>query len=352
MARTGITKDDVKDARQRLIDEGQAVTLDSLRIELGNTGSRSTIQRWLRELENDDSTLLYDEQLLTDTLRATVVQLARRLQEEAMVQLEQTKAVHQAAQANWQAISDRLRTQVQDLTEQNERSQHQLSEAEQKNIQLLTSHQQDTLKITTLTGDNAHLKSLLSTKEQHIASLEEKHQHARKALEHYRDSVQTQREQELQRHEHQIQQLQAELRISQQTISVKQQECTTLKEQTLQLSAELHQARQSVKTVEQQLVALQHNHQQAEQQLYRKDMDLAGLHKEFAPLQEQCAAALAQVVSLQQKEQAWLQERAALSASLSTQQQLWQTFSTINAMSTPTQYIKGEDVIVVDADLD
>jgi hypothetical protein len=61
---------------------------------------------------------------------------------------------------------------------------------------------------------------------------------------------------------------------------------------------------------------------------------------------------LAQVAGLQQKEQAWLQERAALSASLSTQQQLWQTFSTINAMSTPTQYIKGEDVIVVDADLD
>ena len=38
MARTGITKDDVKDARQRLIDAGHSVTLDSLRVELGNTG--------------------------------------------------------------------------------------------------------------------------------------------------------------------------------------------------------------------------------------------------------------------------------------------------------------------------
>ena len=108
MARTGITKDDVKDARQRLIDEGQSVTLDSLRIELGNTGSRSTIQRWLRELENDDSTLLQDEQLLTETIKTTVLQLARRLQEEALAKVTQAEAMHKTAQANWQQLADNL----------------------------------------------------------------------------------------------------------------------------------------------------------------------------------------------------------------------------------------------------
>lgn len=50
---------------------------------------------------------------------------------------------------------------------------------------------------------------------------------------------------------------------------------------------------------------------------------------------------------LQQKEQTWIQEKAALSAALSTQQQLWLQLSDKNAISSQARYVKGEYVIVI-----
>lgn len=135
----------------------------------------------------------------------------------------------------------------------------------------------------------------------HIQSLEEKHTHARQALEHYRESVKTQREQEQHRHDHQVQQLQAELRLSHQALSVKQQECTTLKAQTQQQSAELQHATQSVSKIEQQLLGIQNSQQQTEQKLYRKDTELNRLQKQHEDLQQQYAEAAAKVAGCKKK---------------------------------------------------
>jgi chromosome segregation ATPase len=65
-------------------------------------------------------------------------------------------------------------------------------------------------------------------KDEQIRSLEEKHLHARDALEHYRSAVKDQREQEQRRHEGQLQQIQVEHRQLQQTLSVKQDELSRL----------------------------------------------------------------------------------------------------------------------------
>lgn len=50
----------------------------------------------------------------------------------------------------------------------------------------------------------AGLTARLAEHESHTRSLEQKHEHAREALEHYRTSVRDQREQEQRRHEHQV----------------------------------------------------------------------------------------------------------------------------------------------------
>ena len=331
MARTGITKDDVKDARQRLMDEGQAVTLDSLRIELGNTGSRSTIQRWLRELENDDSTLLHDEQLLTETIKTTVLQLARRLQEEALAQVTQAEAMHKAAQANWQQLADNLRTQIQDLTAQTDDLQRKLLSSEDSNKKLQEARQQDALIMAELSGENAKLKSLLASKEQHISSLEEKHQHSRQALEHYRASVQAQREQDVQRHEHQIQQVQADLRVAQQTVMVKQQEASTLLAQVQQLTSTLQHAQTTSAQLKEQMGRLETERRQLERQLEHRDTLYAELQKSFDAKCHDVQQLQAHVSSVKTQETTWLQEKAALTATLATQQQLWQQFSRSSA---------------------
>lgn len=327
MARTGITKDDVKDARQRLMDEGQSVTLDSLRIELGNTGSRSTIQRWLRELENDDSTLLHDAQLLTETIKTTVLQLARRLQEEALAKVTQAEAMYKAAQANWQQLADNLRTQIQDLTAQTEDLQRKLSSSEDSNKKLQEARQQDALTMAELSSENAHLKSLLAAKDQHISSLEDKHRHSRQALEHYRASVQTQKEQDVQRHEHQIQQVQADLRMTQQTVMVKQQEASTLQAQVEQLTATLQHVEMKSAQLNAQLGSLQTEHRQLERQLEHRDTLYAELQKAFDAKCHDVQQLQAHVSSVKTQETTWLQEKAALTASLTTQQQLWHQIS-------------------------
>ncbi len=327
MARTGITKDDVKDARQRLLDEGQSVTLDSLRIELGNTGSRSTIQRWLRELENDDSTLLQNEQLLTEMIKTTVLQLARRLQEEALAKVEQAEAMHKTAQANWQQLADNLRTQIQDLTAQTDDLQRKLSSSVDSNKKLQEARQQDALIMAELSFENTHQKSLLATKDQHINSLEDKHQHARQALEHYRASVQTQREQDVQRHEHQIQQVQTELRVAQQTVMVKQQEASTLLTQVQQLTSTLQHAETISEQLKKQMGSLETERRQLERQLEHRDTLYAELQKAFDAKCHDLQQLQAHVSDLITQETTWLQEKAALTATLASQQQLWQQIS-------------------------
>ena len=64
--------------------------------------------------------------------------------------------------------------------------------------------------------------------EAHARSLEEKHQHAREALEHYRTSVREQREQEQRRHEQQVQELQVALRQANETLTAKNHELLQL----------------------------------------------------------------------------------------------------------------------------
>lgn len=69
MARSGISKFHVKQARDTLLAKGQNPSLDAIRMALGNTGSRTTIHRYLRELEAEDGTRLGDRSLLSDTLK-------------------------------------------------------------------------------------------------------------------------------------------------------------------------------------------------------------------------------------------------------------------------------------------
>lgn len=54
MARTGLTKADVRACRDRLLAEGRHPSADAVRKALGNTGSKSTIHRCLKELAQED----------------------------------------------------------------------------------------------------------------------------------------------------------------------------------------------------------------------------------------------------------------------------------------------------------
>src|SRR5437868_10961064 len=54
MARGGINKAVVQKARDALLARGENPSIDAIRIELGNTGSKTTIHRYLKEIDTHD----------------------------------------------------------------------------------------------------------------------------------------------------------------------------------------------------------------------------------------------------------------------------------------------------------
>lgn len=79
MARGGINKALVQKARSALLTRGLNPSIDAVRVELGNTGSKTTISRYLQELEAADPRPQSDPTRLSDELTGFVAQLMKRL---------------------------------------------------------------------------------------------------------------------------------------------------------------------------------------------------------------------------------------------------------------------------------
>ena len=263
MARSGLYKSDIQKARDSLLAQGKHPSVDALRVELGNTGSKSTIHRYLKELEEEEGQGLGAKVAVSDALQDLIGRLAGRLHEEAEavvtqaqqrfeVQLqERTQALEQQQQEGT-ALSTQL--QRTDAALQAERADHTATR------QALA---EATLLIGQLEERAAGLVTRLAENEAHARSLEEKHQHAREALEHYRTSVKEQREQEQRRHEHQVQELQVSLRQANETLTSKNHELLQLNRDNGQwlgrhtrLEQELAQVRQAAAGQQGELDAL------------------------------------------------------------------------------------------------
>ena len=239
MARGGINKALVANARETLISRGENPSIDAIRVELGNTGSKSTIHRYLREIEEEASARLDDEALLSQPIKELVGRLASVLRQEAQSLVEEHQAKHQS---QVKSLTDRLQELENSLANTNN-----TLEAKERELKVVLSGldaskaSEETLKANATKSSQANekLQVLLAEKQAQIESLEEKHRHNREAMEHYRQSVKDQREQDQRKHEHQVQQLQAEIRTLNQTLSVKQGDITQLNKDNGRLAAEL-----------------------------------------------------------------------------------------------------------------
>jgi hypothetical protein len=97
MARTGLTKSQVKATREQLIAEGRHPSADAVRLALGNTGSKSTIHKYLKELEAEDGVQLVPRADTVGALQALVDQLADKLHEAAERRIAALRAEHESA---------------------------------------------------------------------------------------------------------------------------------------------------------------------------------------------------------------------------------------------------------------
>ncbi len=83
MARSGLYKSDVQRARDRLRATGTHPSVDAVRVALGNTGSKTTIHRYLRELEEEEGQSVGAKMGVSDALQDLIARLAERLHAEA-----------------------------------------------------------------------------------------------------------------------------------------------------------------------------------------------------------------------------------------------------------------------------
>lgn len=244
MARTGLYKSEVKKARDSLVGQGRHPSVDAVRIELGNTGSKTTIHKYLKELEEEDGGVSAKVPL-SHALQDLVARLAAQLQAEADEQISVVRAAAEDALSKSNARAEQAHTLNVALTDQLKSAEADLATQKitAETLQRELWEERSARQAVELRLDA--LRERLAENERHRQSLEEKHQHARDTLEHYRIAAKEQRDQDIRRQEQQSQALQAEIRQLRQDAIIKQEEITRVNQESGRLITELSHAKQA-----------------------------------------------------------------------------------------------------------
>lgn len=186
MARGGINKALVQKARQAILARGENPSIDAVRVELGNTGSKTTIHRYLKELEDAERGRNTAAIPLSEQLANLVGQLADQLEEDAQATVAQEREQLQRERLDYQNQARLAESRIQQLESQSSGLTEQLQAVQQALQQEQQQRQQTEVENARLAQANGDQEVRLQDRDSQIRSLEEKHQHARDALEHYR----------------------------------------------------------------------------------------------------------------------------------------------------------------------
>ncbi|MBB6558684.1 chromosome segregation ATPase [Acidovorax soli] len=257
MARGGIYKSEVLRARDRLVSLGKYPSIDAVRIELGNTGSKATIHRYLKEIEEDEANAAAPKISISEEIAELVNRLSGRLEFETNARVVALMEEFNGKEVQFKASLDASRSEAAATRQQLEQAGAELTKerdaAEGAGRQLATKEKE----LAQLTEQVAQLHARVESAQTHSQSLEEKHTHARQALEHFREASKEQRERELRQHEQQLQYLQTELSKANAAALASQQQMRNDHQQNQALSRELGLARSQLQQLGTQLEVTQ-----------------------------------------------------------------------------------------------
>jgi len=308
MARAGLYKSDVKKARESLIAQSLYPSIDAVRMALGNTGSKTTIHKYLKELEEEEGAGPRKASV-SEALLDLVERLAARLQEEADESIVQANEALVRKEQEHAYTNRQVQNDLDAAREAIETIEARMSSEAADHAKTRAALQAELVTRHTAEQHVTDLKDRLAENELHRKSLEDKHTHARDALEHYRQSVKDQRDQDQRRHEQQVQQLQAEVRQQQLTLVGKQDDVTRLNQEGARLVLELSHTKQSLyeqlsrgRKLEQnieQLQSIQRHADDLDRQLASKIAELELLAERFKEVETQLAPANARTRELE-----------------------------------------------------
>lgn len=194
MARAGILYSHVANAAAQLAAAGKNPTVDSVREQLGGTGSKSTIapllKRW--KAQHQDETAVAGAGLPADLLEA-VKGVYERVQANAQHHIELARAEHLAA---LEALKERLRQcQAHErlLSQSAASLTDELAQAGKTLVQLRGAHQAEQITVATLQSDNAGMQQRLADRAFEIKALGEQLAQARVQFEHFQEAIAAQR---------------------------------------------------------------------------------------------------------------------------------------------------------------
>lgn len=121
MARAGIYKSEVVRARNNLLAMGRHPSIDAVRIELGNTGSKATIHRYLKEIEEEEGGGIGTQVAVSEAIQDLSARLAERLHEEADQRMAALTDKHKAEIATLNDSLSALRNEVEAFRSKSER---------------------------------------------------------------------------------------------------------------------------------------------------------------------------------------------------------------------------------------
>ncbi len=278
MARGGIYKAEVLRARDKLLAIGQYPSIDAVRSELGNTGSKSTIHRYLKEIEEEEGAPTGTKVAVSEALQDLIGRLAGRLHEEADERIIETATRHKAQLEQQAEAITALKKESEAFRHESERAQLTLAEERAQHEQTAAHLQAASLERAQLAQQVADLQERLAGEAQHRQSLEEKHQHAREALEHFRQSVKEQREQEQRQHDQQIQYLQGEVRKLTESLAQQQHEVIHSNQENARLTSQVARAESDLHEAQTEL----RNLRQAKEQLVSSERHADELRRQVA----------------------------------------------------------------------
>ena len=290
MARAGIYKSEVVRARDNLLAMGRYPSIDAIRGELGNTGSKGTIHRYLKEIEEEEGGGTGAQVAVSEAIQDLSARLAERLQQEADQRMAALTDKHKAEVAALNDTMTALRNEIESFRGQAERKTIELAAEKAAHTDTLAKLQEERIGRAQMAQRILDMEGQLAKEETHRISLEEKHQHAREALEHFRAAAKEQREQDQRQFEQQIQFLQGELRSAKDTANTKQQELIRSHEDNARLSSELTHAHselhrqegevRSLRSAKEQLAVAEVKNQQLSEQLAHANTRVTDLGKE------------------------------------------------------------------------
>lgn len=290
MARAGIYKSEVVRARDNLLAMGRYPSIDAIRGELGNTGSKGTIHRYLKEIEEEEGGSTGARVAVSEAIQDLSARLAERLHQEADQRMAALTDKHKVEIAALNDAMAALRNEGESFRGQAERQTIELAAEKAAHADALANLQDERIARAQMAQRIQDMEEQLTKEEAHRVSLEEKHQHAREALEHFRTAAKEQREQDQRQFEQQILFLQGELRNAKETANAKQQALIRSHEDNARLSSELTHAHselhrhdseiRTLRSVKEQLAVAEVKIQQLSDLLAQANGRVSGLDKE------------------------------------------------------------------------